>query len=417
MLYGEKSVEDLHKYAEKLFRTSEIISNKRKRRELYTNLVNKFNMEVATAEEMITFKRDIKEFTPFEIFCVVWFLDRDSLGKFFTPGEIESLSNESFAENKAEFPIIFDGMVEITPDQWIGKITLLDLMKMKRSRLLNYDENEQRALRRVKYGNVEIFKPFVSNRSVAEIKESMRNGTYIPDPITLNMGEGAEFSFENHKLTVYSLPRGMFNLDDGYHRYLAMSQIHDFDKDFDYPMELRAVNFSNSKANNFIFQQDQKTPMKKIVSSTYDTNSVANKVISRLNEDPTSNLQGMVGRNQAKINAAVLGKLISYFYKTNQIKRDEANRETIRIKNDLQKKFNLLTEQNEAFLGEYTDQMLFVTMCVFASEVDSQKYSEIILGILGLLTPEEMGLLNVTSSGTIRRKGLNIINEKIKEWG
>ena len=255
---------------------------------------------------MITFKRDIQEFTPFEIFCVVWFLDRKSLGKYFTPDEIENLSHEKIEISKAEFPIVFSNMVRVADDQWIGTITVKQLMEMKRSQMLNYDENEQRALRRVKRGEIEIFKPYVSNKNVSEIKESMMAGTYIPDPITLNMPEGSEFSFSDGKLTASSLPKGMFNLDDGYHRYLAISQIYDFDKDFDYTMELRVVNFSNAKANSFIFQQDQKTPMRKIVSATYDTTSIPNKVISRLNEDSTSNIQGMVHRNQATRNAAVL---------------------------------------------------------------------------------------------------------------
>ncbi len=198
------------------------------------------------------------------------------------------LSNEKFETTSIEFPITFTDMVEVAPDQWIGRITLKTLMNMKRHRLINYEEGEQRALRRTKSGSLEIWKPYASEKNVREIKELMESGNYIPDPITLNMPDGSEYSFEDHTLTVYSLPKGMFDLDDGYHRYLAMSRICDFNPDFDYVMELRIVNFSNSKANAFIFQQDQKTPMKKVVSDSYDTNAVRNKIVARLNTDSES---------------------------------------------------------------------------------------------------------------------------------
>ena len=416
MLYGERSKEELNQHAENLFK-KETISNRMARKNFYNEVINKFNMPIHIIEEMVTFKRDIKEFTPFEIFCAVWFLDRDSLGKFFTQDEIEALSKETFHEEKAEFPIRFNDMVQIADDQWIGKITAQQIMQLKRSRLLNYDENEQRALRRVKYGQTEIWKPFVSNKNVKEIKESMQNGTYVPDPITLNMPDGSEFSYENHTLTVYSLPKGMFNLDDGYHRYLAMSQIYDFDKSFDYPMELRVVNFPNSKANDFIFQQDQKTQMKRMVSETYDTNAVPNKIVARLNQDPACNIQGMIGRNKAKIDSAVMAKLVSYFYVRGTINKEEEMGYVIKIKGELTNKFNALTEQDATFLGEYTDVMLLTTFYVFNSNVSQDKYASVIKKIISELTEEEKKVFNISTSGTVRRKALSILEAKLESGG
>ena len=313
MIYGEKSKQDLDAHALELFKGI-TVKKRSLRKKLYDDLLDWFNMPTSVAEEMITLKRDIKEFTPFEVFCLVYFLDRDSLKKYFTADEIDALSKEKLVEEKASFPLVFDNMVQVADDQWIGKTTVKQIMQLKRSRMLNYDENEQRALKRIRFGNVEIFKPFVSNKNVREIKAAMENGTYIPDPITLNMPDGSEYSFDDHTLTIYSLPKGMFNLDDGYHRYLAMSQIFDFDKSFDYPMELRIVNFPNSKANSFIFQQDQKTPMKKIVSATYDVNAIPNRIVARINQDPMCNYQNAINRNDGVINSAVFARMVQYFY-------------------------------------------------------------------------------------------------------
>ena len=289
-------------------------------------------------------------------------------------------------------------------------------MEMKRNRLINYEEGEQRALRRTKSGNLEIWKPFVSERNVREIKELMESGNYIPDPITLNMPDGSEYSFDDYTLTVYYLPKGMFNLDDGYHRYLAMSRIYDFNPDFDFTMELRIVNFSNSKANAFIFQQDQKTQMRKVVSDSYDTNAIRNKIIARLNTDSESVLQGLLGRNGAIINAGVFGSLIEYFYDL-KVKKDSSMKTVMEVKNDLENKFKILVDQDMSFLNHYTNDRIFVTMFVLSSAVSSKKYAEAINRICSSLTAEEKRATQGTSAGAVRRKGINVLNERIEELG
>lgn len=413
MLYGTKSKRDLDKHAEMLFKHNDNIKKRRLRQQLYDNVEKKFGFPVSIIEEMVTFKRDISEFTPFQIFSVIWFLDRNCLSKYFTENEIAELSNSKYEVEIATFPQEFDDMVKIADDQFIGKITVQKLMSLKRSRMINYDENEQRALRRVKSGEIEIYKPFVNAKSVLEIKEAMENGTYIPDPITLNMPEGSQFIFDNHKLTVFSLPKGMFNLDDGYHRYLAMSQIVDFNPDFDYTMELRIVNFSNVKANNFIFQQDQKTLMKRIVSETYNMDAIPNKIVQKLNEDPRCDISGMIGRNNSQISFAVLAKLISYFYKTNEIKKDDAAKSIVSIERELARKFNIITSQNDRFLEKYSDVLLFIIIYVFNSEIPEDNYAEKILWLNDNLTDDEYKILNVASIGSVRKKGINILNEKI----
>lgn len=412
MLYGEKSRGQLNDYAEKLFK--EIIK-RNDRRQLYDNVNKHFGMPIFDIEEMITFKRDIKEFTTFEVFCVMYFLDRDSLKKYFTEDEIAYLSKEKIVEENVSFPITFGNMVQIADDQWIGKITVQELMKLKKARLINYEEGEQRAFQRMKSGGIEIYKPFVSKRNVKEIKEAMENGAYIPDPITLNMPDGSTFSFENNTLTVYSLPKGMFNLDDGYHRYIAMSQIYDFDSDFDYPMELRLVNFSNAKANSFIFQQDQKTPMKKIVSDSYNVNAIPNKVVQRLNQDPMCNIQGMIGRNDAKINDAVLGKIISYFFVDKKIKKEDEMSQVIQIKNKLVTDFNALTEQDSKFLGKYDDALLLTTIYIFTSEIDQNHYAKAINQIYGKLSDDDKAMMKISTIGAVRKKSINVLQKLIKE--
>lgn len=413
MLYGERSRQELNDFAEKLFAKSEIIKDKTSRRNLFDELNNRFNMDISTADDLITFKRDIKEFTAFQIFCVVWFLDRNSLTKFFSEQEIKALSKEKFQKETISFPLEFN-MLRVADDQWVGATSLQELMRMKRARLLNYDENEQRALRRVKFGNTEIYKPYVNNRAVKEIKEAMLNGTYIPDIITLNLPDGSEYEYNNGKLTIFSIPSGMFNLDDGYHRYLAMSQINDENREFDYPMELRIVNFDPGKATGFIFQQDQKTKMKKITSDTYNPNDIANKIATRINNDRLGcNIAGMIGRNNSNIDLGVFTKLITYFFIKNKPKKEEEMKFIISIQSELTTKFNLITSQDDTFLGKYDDVMLFTVMYVFSSDNNTENYVTNIRKVIDSIAEEEKRYFNISSSGVVRKKAVSIIENKL----
>jgi len=88
----------------------------------------------------------------------------------------------------------------------------------------------------------------------------------------------------------------MFNLIDGYHRTLAMSEIHQFNAEFNLPMELRIVSFTRSEAEAFVFKQDQKTLMKKVGSDSYDPNTITNRIIVRINKSPEFLLQNENGK-------------------------------------------------------------------------------------------------------------------------
>ena len=414
MLYGNKSREELNEYAEKLFRTHKEVKNRKLRKNLFDEIENHFGIDTSVVDAMITFKRDIKEFTNFEVFAVMWFLDRDCLGKYFTSTEIESFSHEKIVEEKIKFPLTFSNTVKVADNQFIVSTDMRELMKFRQARMLNYDANEQRALKRVKYGTTEVYRPFVNNVSVGQIKDHILAGDYVPDPITLNMGDDAEYSFADGTLIISNITKGMFNLDDGYHRYLAMSQIHDADPTFNYPVIIQIVAFSNAKANQFIFQNDQKNRMKKIVSDTYDVNAVPNLIVNRVNENPTFVLSGNIGRNQALINSAVLAKLVAAFYRTKEIRKSDVKEITV-IQRDLIRKFNIIAT-NDRFLGEYDEVTLFVVLYVFTSEVSEENYIDAITNIVDNLTMEERHYMRVAPTGSVRIKATNILKEKIKPW-
>ena len=412
MLYGEKSRQELNEYAEKLFGAKR---TKKAKREIYEKLEAQFGMRTTTADNMINFKRDISEFSTFEVFCVVYIIEPDSLSRFFTQKEIEELSKAKFEETEISFPIVFNA-IQVNDDQWISTIDVKRLMEMKAAKLINYDENQQRAMRRVRNGDTEIFKPYVNKASVEAIKEAMKAGEYIPDPITFNMGDEADFQYDpdNFQLTVYSIPQGMFNLTDGYHRYLAMSAIYDFDQSFELTMELRITAFSTLKAQKFIFQADQKTKMRKIVSNSYNPSAIPNVICTRLNDSPLYSVQGMIGRNDAKINAAILGELIKTFWQTNKVAKENKNKFVSATVKEIGEKFNSLFEQNDKYFNiKYPSELLYIIMYLFSSDVPREKYSETVDYILSKLTKDDKTVLSVLGAGKVRRKGITILNNII----
>ena len=66
-------------------------------------------------------------------------------------------------------------------------------------------------------------------------------------------------------------------------------------------MIIQLVTFPEEKAKQFIYQEDQKTQMKRIDSAAMNQYNPANTVVTKLNSDPNSNIRGMIVKNNGKI--------------------------------------------------------------------------------------------------------------------
>lgn len=415
MINGEKSRESLNTYLEKQLAK---LTKPTARRELYKQISDKFNISPVKISDMVTFKKDIREFTNFEVFAVLYFINDKALSKYFTENEIQRYSNERCDSQTLNLPIILEGMVQICDDQWIGKTTVKTLMNLKNSRMINYDENEQRIYKIVQSGDSVAKRIWINNASVASIKDAMEREKYIPDVITLNMPiDGSEFTYseEDKALKIQSLPDGMFNLIDGYHRYLAMSQISNFNETFDYPLELRIVNYSTEKVEQFIWQNDQKTRMRKVDSDTYDQYSLCNRIAQRINQDPGSNIQGMIGRNGAQISMQQLTMLIRFYFLKDRIAKKDENKVVIEVKNTLEAKFNSFTEAAPEYLSNvYSSKDLFIIMHVFAREEASNVCYSKIQYLMNSTADMPNNLFDL--SNQVRRKTVNTLDKLLEDF-
>lgn len=391
------------------------ITSKDERRNVSRELYDKFNIAPDVVNDLFVLRKDTKELGNFELFAILWFLDRDNLSKWFTQEEINQFSSTKEESKEIKLPLELE-MVQISDNQWIGKTSLQQLMDFRNSHMINYRENAQRVFRVVKSAGIETLRISINNKAVEEITEALKNNRYIPDDITLNMPEeGSKFRYENGKLIISELPDGKFDITDGYHRYLAMCAIYNIDKSFDYPMELRITNFDLATCQQMIFQKDQKTQMKKEDSATFNQYDVGNQIVNALMKDTNCNVYNLIGRSNANINMGLLSALITKYYVPTYVKKEEEAILRVKVKKDLVTKFNTLTDYNTNLLAEkWPSKLLHVSIAVFAdTEIEEKQIPAVIEYVTNKINDDDVFEL---SRNGLRRKAITLVEENTKEW-
>ena len=377
-----------------------LISKTDERRELYDSLAEQFNMPISLAADICAGRELIAEQNDFVAFVMLYGLAPKEVNRYFTDEEIAIFSKEKFEHTGFELPLVFKNMVQIAQDQWIGRITAKELMALKDAQVIKYNENTQRTMRRVVRGESRYYKIALNEKSVKEIKDALESGAYISDDITLNMPqETTEFTFSKGKLTISELDK--LDIIDGYHRYIAISRAMIENKDFDYPMELRLVNFSEEKAKQLIYQKDQKTKMRQVDSAALNQYNPANIVVDQLNADPSSNIQGMIARNSGAINHADLAAFVGAFYfPTGKATR----KEILTVKKELQDKFNTYMSSDLSLTDHiFTTKELAAIMYCFKNE---DNYIDSINYLMQHISEIPSNLFTIVN-GKVRRKLLN----------
>lgn len=323
-----------------------ILFDKEKSNNILYGMQNTYNIPTGLTMDLLTGRINLEDANEFILFslcnCLDKELEKNNTNKYFTPIEIEGYSKSKYQEKTIKFPIEIK-CVPVTVDQWIGSVDVNFIMKLRKAQLINYNANAQRTLQKVVKGERSYYKITLNKDAINKISESMNDGNYIPNTITLNMPETADFSYDDSKniLSIKSLDH--FDISDGYHRYIAMGQLKDKNPEFNYPMELRIVMFSEDKVKQFIYQEDQKTKMKKIDSDSMNMNAPENLVVERLNRDVIFNLKNKIARNNGSVNYGELATIIKYFYFRGQT-ADKSVRKIIEVENEIRNKFNKLTE-------------------------------------------------------------------------
>lgn len=250
---------------------------------------NEFNMSEEVFSDFVADRKALQEATEYMLFVMLKSYEyvketkTSAISVYFSQKEIDTYSFSKFDNADFEFPIVFE-MLQINDDQWIGKIDVNTLDKLRKHQLINYNPDTQRTMQKViRKGNVN-YKITVNKKAVAEIADSFEEGTYISDELTLNIrpdDEKADFYYDFKKRMLIINNITAFDINDGYHRYLGMFREKMVHPEFNYTMELRITNFDVDKSQRFIYQKDQKTKMAKVDSRSYNVYDPANIVIKK----------------------------------------------------------------------------------------------------------------------------------------
>lgn len=368
-----KSKEELVEYLKKQFE-NKIVFDKDKTN-VFVQKMNASGVPSGLTMDMLTGRSDLISETDFLLFLLTKSLQEtleknNILSKYYTDVEIEMLSKEQWTQDKFQFPILIK-CIRVGVDQWIGVTDVNFLMELRRAQLINYNKNAQRALQRVVKGEKSYYKISVNVGAVKQIKDSYHNGSFIPNTITLNMPEETTiYSYDSDKdvLTIQSLEH--FDISDGYHRYLAICQEKTTNPDFNYPIELRIISFSDDKIKQFIYQEDQKTRMRKIDSDSMNMNLPANLVVERLNQDTMCNLHGRILRTTGAINFGELASVIDYYYFKSK-RYSSSMADIIKLERELKTKFNNLSEE---YISLLENEVPFIDLAIIIQEFsDNEK--------------------------------------------
>ena len=334
-----------------------------------------YNIPKAITSDYLSSRTSLADASDFVLFCLLDSIEnvfdnknRSKLSTFFVEKEIKTYKEAKYNVDKLKFPIKFK-MIQVVEDQWIGSIDFKMLMKLREAQMINYNENAQRTMTKIIRGETEFYKITLNESSVGSIGLSYREDTYIPTPITLTIPEDSDADFyyneETCELVIMSLDA--FDITDGYHRYIAACRECDRDPNFNYKMELRISNWSESKARRFVHQEDQKNKMKKIDSKSYDTLNDVNVVVTKVNTNPDCNLRGLINNNEGIINYAQMADLVNDFYFTGKrytaVQRKQV---VLNATKELVENINLLTEYSDEYLIKpYSQKRLIIVMTCF----------------------------------------------------
>lgn len=322
-------------------RCNRLVFNQEKLNKIITEIETENNVPTGIIMDIIAGRTNMEEDNEFLLFLICNKVSPEKVAEFFTENEINFYRSQRYERDEFEFPLDIQ-CIQVAPDQWIGAADVNFLIELRKAQLINYNTNAQRTMQRVVRGNKETYKIALNAKAIKEIKASLAQGNFIPNTITLNMPEATDWTYDAKRniLTINQLPA--FDISDGYHRYIAMCQLKETNTEFNYPIELRIISFPDDKVKQFIYQEDQKTKMRKVDSASMNMSSPANIVLERLNTDTMFDLKGKVLRNGGQINFGYAGNIIEFlFFK--ETKTAPMN-EIVTIKDQLKNGINTFVE-------------------------------------------------------------------------
>lgn len=366
----KKNRELLEEYLVKYF--VPLLTDKLKKVNAAIYCKQKYGYPESRLSDFLTKRMTLSEGSDWDLFVVFDTImsqipTKNKLTTYFTETEINEYSSTKYKKpKKTGFPLKFK-MIEVADDQWIGRITARELVLLRNAGVIRYNKNIQRTMKRGYRGRTEEYRITENKKSIKEIKDSMQAGTFISNTITLNIPDDveSEFKYDEDTMILTITKANSLDIIDGFHRLIALEQAANMDKKWDYPMELRISNYSESKGQRFVYQEDQKTKMRKIDSDSFNVEDEAIKCVTRLNEDPQCNLSGQINRNEGLISLAEMAAIVQKLH-FQDLGKKAARVRSVELAKELREDFNTLTEFDTKYMTErYSFPNLYIVLVAF----------------------------------------------------
>ena len=176
--------------------------------------------------------------------------------------------------------------------------------------------------------------------------------------------------------------------------------------DVNYPWELRIVKFSEDKAKYFVYQESQKTEMKKIDEKAMYSYGVANRIAQDLNKEPSFRLFGEINSTGGKLSRSEFIKVLDYFFCQTSAGINE-NQLYFEVMQEVKNKFNALISSNLNYgMKKYSYVDMLVTLYVFSRVDDTTKLDQYISGITA-----KIDKINRTKLQPAKKLGKTLTND------
>lgn len=256
---------------------------------VYKNLETNWNIPVRVASAIISGRKNLYDYDDNVCYWILKETRPEWINRYFSKRDIVQYEHSKYMDfNADEIEMKYPGL-QLASDQWLCTMTIQELMKLRTQSRLHYNPKTQRALMvKIKKGEIS-YAPFINTRAVKKMYDLISSNMFIPNVITLNIGEESITDENDVKITLNNGMLEIENLDafdiiDGYNRFKAFERYYDQHPDWQFTTGVMITRFDVSKAKRLIFQEDQKTKMKRIDSVTYNQNNDLNVLLDIIND-------------------------------------------------------------------------------------------------------------------------------------
>lgn len=325
------------------------------RRKLYDRYMDVlYEQRGVTPGNVISYVQSMKSLRELSVEQLYWFCTginslgvegrRIDISSFFSKEETSKYAlTKVISKKDSIYPIVFSNLIRVSDFQWVTVIDSDLLYSMYKNQAILYNPRTQRGLEKVmRRGNVR-YKISINQNSVKEIEEALLNETYTPDDLTFNLNrENASLDYVTTDTSI-QINSGQVDIIDGYHRYIALTNIKNENPDFKCNFVLNIMEFDEDTACNYIAQRDKRNKIKKQYISSIDQSNQLSRVVKSLNKSGA--LYGCVGQSgTATIDAAMLSAFLGAYYPKAKKDRIEATKVLKRMQDVFEEVINLYPE-------------------------------------------------------------------------